>query len=98
MKSSAEEFMNKLLKHPALLDRFEKLLDIIENADGNSTRADDAEELVTVELRALGGEMLHDWAREGALKSEEAILKSGVSVKKKFKKNSTGTPLTVPSV
>lgn len=91
MKLSKEEFMSKLLHHPSLINRVERLLEIIENPDGRSTRADDVEELVTIELRALGNEMLHEWARDEALKSKEAVLNSGVVVKKKSKKNSTGT-------
>jgi len=94
MELSDEEFMSKLSKHPSLRNRVERLLKVVENPDGRSTRADDAEELVTVELRALGNEMLHEWARDEALKSEEAVLNSGVVVKKKSKKNSTGTPPT----
>lgn len=94
MKLSDEEFMSKLSKHPSLRSRFEQLLRVIDNPDGKTTRADAAEELVTSELRSLGSEMLHEWAQEEAVRSAETVLNSGVSVKKKSKKKSTGTAPT----
>lgn len=93
MKLSDEELIGKLSKHTFLRDRVEGLLDIVENPDGRFTRADDAEEQVTVELRSLGNEMLREWAQDASLKSEKAVLNSGVVVKKKSKKsNSPATP------
>jgi hypothetical protein len=48
--------------------------------------------LVTTELRSLGNEMLSEWAKNEHTRCEETLLKENVSVKKKSKKNSTGTP------
>lgn len=92
MPLTDEQFLSKLKEHPALKARFEHLLTIIDNPDGRSTLADNAEMLVTTELRSLGKEMLHEWAINEHSRSEETMLDSGVSVKKKTKKNSTGIP------
>jgi hypothetical protein len=92
MTLTDEEFLSKLKAHPSLKNRFEQLLTIIDNPDGRSNLADDAEMLVTTELRSLGNEMLSEWAKNEHTRCEETLLKENVSVKKKSKKNSTGTP------
>ena len=58
--------------------------------------ADDAEERVIGEMRKFGQEILEEWAKEGARKEEEAVVNRGVAVKKKSKKNFTGTPPMEP--
>lgn len=95
MTLTDKEFLDKLNSHPKLKTRVEQLLTIIDNPDGRSTLADDAEMLVRTELNALGAEMLCEWAKDEHVRSEETLLKTGVSVKKKLKKNSTGIQPTV---
>ena len=99
MTLSAEQLIlfEKLCKHPVLMDRVTRLLEIVENPDGRSTIADDAEELVICELRELGKEMLQEWAKDESKKREESALKSGVTIQRKTKKNFTGIRLTEPS-
>ena len=41
----ADQITNKLSRHPELLNRVGRLLEIIENTDGRTTLADDAEGL-----------------------------------------------------
>lgn len=94
MTLTDDEFLSKLKAHPALKNRFEQLLTIIDNPDGRSSLADDAEMLVVTELRTLGNEMLGEWAKNEHTRCEETLLESGVSVKKKTKKNSIGIPPT----
>jgi hypothetical protein len=94
MTLTDEEFLLKLKAHASLKNRFENLLTIIDNPDGRSSLADDAEMLVTTELRTLGNEMLSEWAKNEHTRCEETLLESGVSVKKKSKKNFIGIPLT----
>jgi hypothetical protein len=91
MSLTNEEFLKKLDNHPALRTRIEGLFTIIDNPDGRSTRADDAELLVQQELRSLGREMLQEWAADELERSQETLLNSGVTVERKSKKNSTGT-------
>ena len=69
MKRSLEE---RLREHPELRERFEKMLDLVENADGDCVRADEAELRVLEQVRGLGRELLQDWAEEGQQKVERA--------------------------
>lgn len=63
-----------------------RCLDIIENADGRTNLADDAEERVIEELRQFGKEILEKWAKDEAQKRGDLLLKNGLVVKKKEKK------------
>ena len=92
MKASVDRISARLSKHPELLNRIDRLLDIIENQDGQATLADDVEERVVGEMRKFGKEVLEEWAKDESQRREENVLSSGVYVKKKSKKNSTGTP------
>lgn len=55
MKRSLEE---RLREHPELRERFEKMLDLVENADGDCVRADEAELRVLEQVRGLGRQLL----------------------------------------
>ena len=98
MERGIEQISARLSKHPELWNRIDRLLNIVENQDGRATLADDAEERVIREMRKFGQEILGEWAREGAKREEEAVLNSGINVKRKSKKNSTGTPRMEPSL
>ena len=52
----------RLQKHPHLKNRIEQLIKIVEDADGDLKKADEAEKRVIEELRKMGKEVLHDWA------------------------------------
>jgi hypothetical protein len=86
MGTAFKRINERLSKHPELLNRLDRLLDIIENKDGRATLADDAEERVVTEMRELGKEVLEEWAKDESQRREGAILNSGVCVKKKAKK------------
>lgn len=58
-KESLEE---RLRKHPALRTRREALLEMVADESGQLERADDAEEFLITQLRALGQEVLQEWA------------------------------------
>ena len=53
---------DRLQKHPKLLNRIEALLGVVENIDGNCTKADDAEQYIIDELRKMGEDAMHCWA------------------------------------
>lgn len=52
----------RLREYPELRARFEEMLAIVENADGDIVKADEAEERVIQELRQLGQSALQGWA------------------------------------
>lgn len=86
-KRSLEERTNDL---PEVKARFERMLDLIENAAGDVEKAAEAERRVAEELRQMGNEVLHSWARRQQQKKEEEF-DSRPSVNRKGKKTSTGT-------
>lgn len=86
-KRSLEE---KLKDHPELRVKFERMLDIIENASGDVEKAAEAERRVMEELRQMGSDVLHSWARRQEQK-KEAVCNQKPGVNRKVKKNSIGT-------
>ncbi|MGH9993295.1 MAG: hypothetical protein ACREAZ_11780 [Nitrososphaera sp.] len=88
----AEPSLEERLKQfPELKTKIEVMLGIIENAGGDVEKADEAERRIIEELRQMGNEVLHGWARRQQQKKEaEFNAKSGVN--RKEKKTSTGTP------
>ena len=67
-KQSLEERLKDL---PELRARIERMLEVVENSAGDVEKASTAEEHVTVELRQMGNEVLHSWARHQEQKKEE---------------------------
>jgi hypothetical protein len=79
----------RLKEYPELKTKIESMLAIIENAGGDVEKAAEAERRIIEELRQMGNEVLHGWARRQHQKMEEEYgAKPGV--KRKEKKSSTG--------
>ena len=80
----------RLREYPELRARMEALVGIVENADGDVAKADDAEERVVQEIRKIGREAMQGWAeRKHRRVVAEFDNRDGVS--RKEKKRSTGT-------
>lgn len=74
----------RLREYPELRARFEEMLGIVENADGDIVKADEAEERVIQELRQLGHEALQGWAeRKQRRVQRECEGQTGVARKEK---------------
>jgi hypothetical protein len=71
----AESVAQRLERHPIVKARITKLLDLIENADGDVRRADDAERRAIDELRAMGQELLHGWGQRLADEEAQRVAK-----------------------
>lgn len=82
-------FMQRLKEHPELQERFEVLLAVVENADGDSLTADAAEQRVVEELRQMGHSALQAWAERKHKRVEVAYARRS-DVRRKEKKSSTG--------
>lgn len=80
----------RLQEYPELKAKVEALLGIIENAGGDVEKATEAERRIIEELRQMGNEVLHSWARQQQQK-KEAEYSSKPGVNRKEKKRSTGT-------
>jgi hypothetical protein len=80
----------RLKEYPELKAKIETMLSIIENAGGDVEKAAEAERRIIEEMRQMGNEVLHSWARRQQQKKEEEYsAKPGAN--RKEKKRSTGT-------
>jgi len=64
MKNKNCSLEEKIKKYPQIHQRFELLIDIIEDAEGELDKANAAEERVIQELQQMGKEALQHWANE----------------------------------
>jgi len=89
--SIGERSLEERLKdYPELKAKIEAMLGIIENAGGDVEKAAEAERRIIEEMRQMGNEVLHSWARRQERKREDEFnTKPGVN--RQRKKNSTGT-------
>jgi hypothetical protein len=81
-----ESLEERLRKYPILRARMEALFALVENEAGDLTRADELEEGLLQELRALGREALQEWAsKEQAQVEQYGDQRPDVSRKQKKK-------------
>ena len=74
----------RLADYPELRERLDALVRIVENAEGDALKADDAEEQVFQEIRQLGRSALQGWAERKQRKVEsESERRNGVTRKEK---------------
>ena len=86
-----ERLIRKLESYPEVLDRVERIMEVVENDTGEAITADEAEELLVQELRRMGHDALQGWARRKEVKLEgEYGARSGMV--RREKKDSTGRP------
>ena len=88
-KVNLEERFNK---YPYLKSRVESMLDIVEDVSGSIDRADEAEQLLIVEIRQLGKEALHDWAVGKEVEKVTELIHDKGKIKNHIKKKFHGTP------
>lgn len=86
-KQTLEE---RLARHPELKTKIESLLSMVENADGELTQADDAEQAVIEGIRALGQATLAGWAEQSHEAKRDRFVQSHPKAHRSGKKNSTG--------
>jgi hypothetical protein len=87
---STLDLVKQLDNHPQLKARIKALLDVVENADGDVVKADEAEQRFIEELRLMGLDAMQAWA-ERKLNRVEADSDSRSDLTRKQKKESTGT-------
>ncbi len=80
----------RLEKHPELKERFEMIMDIVENVSGEVEKADEAERRAIEAVRQLGNEILLGWAQRQQQKKENECDQRG-KFSRKEKKRSTGS-------
>lgn len=91
------KLLAQLEKHPNILARVKKLLQVVDgdgNEDNDIKLADDAEDAVVDNLREFGNELLTEWGQN----QESVVCKNFKQVnpelKSHSKKNYTGIPPT----
>jgi hypothetical protein len=85
-----ELFLTRLNHHPHLRDRMEALLNIVENATGDWTKADAAEQAVIDELRKLGNVALQGWAEQAVQKATATVRQQHPALQGNGEKKSGG--------
>ncbi|MDQ3258855.1 MAG: hypothetical protein M3R15_34155 [Acidobacteriota bacterium] len=86
-----KRFIASLQEHPELQARFEGVMALVDNANGDTLTADDAEQRVVEELQLLGREALQCWAQRKATVLEQEY-DGRRDYQRKGKKDSTGKP------
>lgn len=93
-QNNAHQLVKRLNQHPKLRARMEGLLNVVENAAGDCTKADDAEQYVIEELRKMGSDALHCWADNAVMKSTQELREKHKNLHGNGQKNSIGTAFT----
>ena len=84
-------FIERLNNNPELRQRVEGLLNVVENTEGNCTKANDAEQYVIDELRKMGHDALSCWTDNAVEKGIEKLSQEVPGLHGKGKKKSAGT-------
>jgi hypothetical protein len=91
MSDRKKSFEERLREYPELKERFEAILAIAEAEGNDIQRADDAEQRAIEEVRKLGNEVMHAWARRREGQNVAKLTEEGNKLAKHGKKKSTGT-------
>lgn len=89
-KPQRKSLEERLREYPEVRARIERMLDVMENVNGDVVKADEAEQRFIEELRKMGQEVLQSWA-DGQQQHLERYWNGREGVSRKDKKNSTGT-------
>ena len=89
-QAGRRNLLERLEKHPQLKERFERIMDIVENVSGEVEKANEAERRAIEAVRQLGNEILLGWAQRQQQKKENECDPRG-KFSRKEKKRSTGS-------
>lgn len=79
------QLLEQLRKHPQILSRVQKILEIAEDENPQKS-ADQIEELLIEEMRRLGSATMHEWAAQAEEKAGQDLQKRNPSALKRKKK------------
>ena len=80
----------RLNRHLELKAKIESLLSVVENAEGDLSKANEAEQRVIEEIRQLGQAALQGWATRQNQAQSDSFVKNHPKAHRSRKKNSTG--------
>jgi hypothetical protein len=78
--------MERLRRHPEILDRVRSVLEIAENKEGPLKTADQVEELLIEEMRKLGNTTMRDWAGAAQERVGEVLRRKEPTLRSRKKK------------
>lgn len=81
----------RLKCHPELKTKIESLLSVVENAEGDLLKANEAEQRVIEEIRQLGQVALQGWATRQNQEQPDRFIQDNPQAQRTRKKRSTGT-------
>jgi hypothetical protein len=81
----------RLNRHPELRTKIESLLSVVENAEGDVVKANEAEQRVIEEIRQLGQAALQGWATRQNQEQTDKFIQDHPQAQRTRKKGSTGT-------
>lgn len=88
VSKSLEERLNR---HPKLKTKIESLLSVVENAEGDLIKANEAEQRMIEEIRQLGQVALQEWAKRQNQEQTDRFIQGNPQAQRTRKKRSTGT-------
>lgn len=88
VSKSLEERFNR---HPELRTKIESLLSVVENAEGDLVKANEAEQRMIEAIRQLGQAALQGWANRQNQEQTDAFIQGNPQAQRTRKKLSTGT-------
>jgi hypothetical protein len=95
-ESGRKSIEARLNDYPELKVKIEGLLSVVENAEGDLIKADEAEQRVVEEIRQLGQTALQTWAIRQEAEQSAAYIAANPSSHRGGKKNFIGTVATEP--
>jgi hypothetical protein len=81
-----QQLIERLRRHPDLMERFQSILEIGADADGPIKTADQVEELLIEELRRLGNTTMGSWAARVEERLSQQLQQGEVSARARKKK------------
>lgn len=86
LSQEERKMMERLRRHPEILDRVQSILEIAENKEGPLKSADEVEELLIAEMRRLGNTTMRDWAGAAQEQVAEVLLGQETTLRSRKKK------------
>ena len=92
-----ESLEERLNHHPDLKTKIATLLSVVENAEGNLVKANEAEQRVIEEIQQLGRSALQGWATRQNQAQHDELVNTHPHAQRSRKKDSIGTPASESS-
>lgn len=81
------QLIQRLRRHPRILERVQSILGIADNVEGPLKTADQIEELLIEETRRLGSATMHEWAAQAEERVGRELQDKHPAVLKRKKKH-----------